>query len=300
MNPCITVLLSSYNGQNFIKKQIESILTQKNVVISLLIRDDGSTDETLDIIREMQNKYNNIKLIEGNNLGFEMSFNWLVKNSSGSEYYAFADQDDIWKPEKLIKGIEFLKNETGPCLYCSNLNIVDRNLQNNHLLYTDNYDFQTVLNKYYYLFNGFGCTMVWNNKLHLEMKKINNKYKITQDTLANIVAGAKGKIIYDKNSYIYHVIHETNAAGIKPNSIIGKLQKYFARYFLNKKSLQKIQICNIINEQYQIETPFMNLIVNYKKGSLNKLRLIMSIKKIADIPKFEKRKFIILVTFGKL
>ena len=65
----VQVLLSSYNGERYIREQIDSILRQKDVSVKILIRDDGSTDRTVEILREYEEKWNNIQVIYGKNIG---------------------------------------------------------------------------------------------------------------------------------------------------------------------------------------------------------------------------------------
>ena len=89
----VTVLLSTYNGEKFIKHQIQSLLAQRGVDLQIVIRDDGSTDETIRILKSFNN--NKIKIIKSNeNLGPAKSFINLLNIVGDSDYYAFCDQDD--------------------------------------------------------------------------------------------------------------------------------------------------------------------------------------------------------------
>lgn len=95
----VAVLLSTYNGSKYIKEQIDSILSQEGVNIDIYIRDDESTDETVNIIYEY--KSNNIFLTEGKNIGVGNSFMELLYSVPEIyDYYAFADQDDIWSEKE--------------------------------------------------------------------------------------------------------------------------------------------------------------------------------------------------------
>ncbi len=109
----VTVVMSAYNGQKNIERQIESIFAQKDVTVNLSIRDDGSTDRTVEVIEEYQRKHPeyNISLLKGNNVGYAKSFWYALSNAIKAEYYAFSDQDDIWKEDKLIKCISVLERE---------------------------------------------------------------------------------------------------------------------------------------------------------------------------------------------
>ena len=80
----------------YLKEQLDSILNQEQVDLTLLIRDDGSTDGTVNILKEYENLHGNIKWYSGTNLGCGKSFFQLVLDAPESDYYAFADQDDVW------------------------------------------------------------------------------------------------------------------------------------------------------------------------------------------------------------
>lgn len=102
----IAVLISTYNGEKYIRDQIESIMSQKvDAQIDIIVRDDGSTDKTKDILEEYS-KQKKLKWYTGENLKPANSFfNLLIQNET-YDYYAFADQDDYWKNDKLRRAIE--------------------------------------------------------------------------------------------------------------------------------------------------------------------------------------------------
>ena len=102
----VAVLMSTYNGEKYLREQVKSIFQQEQVKVSLYVRDDGSTDNTIKIINELQKEYDNIFLIKGENIGWRRSFRYLIDNvPTKYEYYAFSDQDDFWLKRKLIRAI---------------------------------------------------------------------------------------------------------------------------------------------------------------------------------------------------
>ncbi|WP_276834352.1 glycosyltransferase, partial [Massilicoli timonensis] len=105
----ILVLLSAYNGEKYISAQIESILYQKTEhQVDLLIRDDGSNDDTLNILQEYETKYpDRIKVVEGENIGYNKSFFWLIQEANGYDYYSLSDQDDVWLDNKLDIAVKY-------------------------------------------------------------------------------------------------------------------------------------------------------------------------------------------------
>lgn len=106
-NKKVAVIMSTYNGEQFLKEQMDSILNQTYKNIEIVVRDDGSKDSTIQIIKEYQKKNKNIKLYEGQNLGFIKSFFELLKLVE-ADYYAYADQDDIWIENKIELAVNSL------------------------------------------------------------------------------------------------------------------------------------------------------------------------------------------------
>lgn len=92
----VQVLLSSFNGERYIQKQLDTIFAQRGVEVSCIVRDDGSSDRTVQIIKNYQKKQLALQLIEGENLGWRRSFMELLRLAEKADYYAFADQDDEW------------------------------------------------------------------------------------------------------------------------------------------------------------------------------------------------------------
>jgi glycosyltransferase involved in cell wall biosynthesis len=102
----VSVVLGAYNGEKYLKEQIDSILRQTYDNIELIIADDCSTDSTPAILREFAGKYENVHVyFNETNLGLVRNFEKAVKHAQG-EYIAFADQDDIWLPEKVQRLVD--------------------------------------------------------------------------------------------------------------------------------------------------------------------------------------------------
>ena len=110
MNPKIEILMATYNGEKYIGEQINSIINQTYTNWNLLIRDDGSKDKTLNIIKKYEKMDNRIILIRDNkdNLGFVKNFEELLKKSR-TEFVMFSDQDDYWLENKIEKYVEVIE-----------------------------------------------------------------------------------------------------------------------------------------------------------------------------------------------
>ena len=212
----VQVLLSTYNGEKYLKEQIESILKQEDVEVNLLIRDDGSQDKTLEIIKDFSEKVN---YYEGPNLGAARSFMDLIYNSNTEfDYFAFADQDDVWMPKKLISAINKMERfEEQPTLYISALEIVDENLNTIEIKHVEgNLTFEGEMIKNF----ATGCTMVLNKKLLNEIKNYKPDYLIMHDSwITRVCYAIGGNVIIDNDTYIKYRQHTENVLGYKDEGL---------------------------------------------------------------------------------
>lgn len=221
----ICVLMSTYNGEKYLKEQLESILRQKGVEVDILIRDDGSTDKTLEILYEYSRKYSNIKYYTGKNLKSAWSFMELLYSCEEYPYYAFADQDDVWKEEKLKQGIEKLKGNIH--LYGGKKIIVDSNL--NILSQEDEVPKKLTLGSIMTQCKISGCTMVFDNYLRNKILEYKPQNISMHDSWVLKVAKCIGDIYYDYEPYIYYRQHNNNVVGARKSFFI-RLKKYFINF----------------------------------------------------------------------
>lgn len=107
----VSIIMASYNSAALIKESILSVLAQSYDNFELLIIDDASTDNSLEVINKIKNTDKRIKLIAlENNQGAAVSRNKGIENAEG-QYIAFLDSDDLWLPEKLEKQISFMQQK---------------------------------------------------------------------------------------------------------------------------------------------------------------------------------------------
>ena len=214
----LLILLSTYNGAQFIEEQINSILLQRDVEWSLLIRDDGSSDNTVDILKKFQkNAPEKIQIIEGANVGWKRSFMILAEYAS-KEYpsvqlFAFADQDDIWLPDKLSSAIKQLNTlSEGPRLYASNLNYYKDGIDLGVIRHSKPVPtWQNCLIRNY----ATGCTIVFNRELLSLLIKEYDTIDIPHDYWAYMIAVLCGNVVIDDHSYILYRQHSNNQVGAK-------------------------------------------------------------------------------------
>ncbi|HEM4093439.1 TPA: glycosyltransferase family 2 protein [Streptococcus suis] len=129
----VNILMSTYNGQQFLAEQIRSIQEQSYADWTLFIRDDGSSDNTKEILKDFERQDSRVHLIDSDksdNLGVIKSFHKLV-NHDRADYYFFSDQDDVWLPNKLELSLNEAQNYPAnlPLMVYMDLKVVNQDLE---------------------------------------------------------------------------------------------------------------------------------------------------------------------------
>ncbi|KXU41662.1 MAG: glycosyltransferase [Coprobacillus cateniformis] len=284
----ICVLMSSYNGEKYINEQIDSIFLQDSVDVWLLIRDDGSTDNTVSIIKNRKEYGNRIFLIEGNNVGSTISFYEIMRYAKSYEkkfeYYSFADQDDVWLRNKLYKGISVLErfSSDSPNLYYSNLKVVDEKLNYLYDRFTPGYVTNTKKQIMAEICT-LGCTCVFNRMALLEMCKLNNDELEYHDNWILWICSFLGKCYYDEQGYILYRQHGNNTSGTVKKGFgylryqIGRLMKINDMkpcYEVKAKLMLKYYSDRLIQEDKEV----LYLLANYSKSYHLKMKLFFTNK----------------------
>nr|WP_231036497.1 glycosyltransferase [Pectinatus sottacetonis] len=289
MIPKVQVFLSTYNGDKYLSQQLDSLINQSNVEVSILIRDDGSTDGTLSILQSYKKIYDCVDFYCGNNEGYAKSFLHLLTQNVKADYFAFCDQDDVWLPEKLSHGIKKIrenitvKNKKKPVLYATALKRVDENL--NFLSMQRFKKLNLSLGAEFTRHRLAGCTFIFNSSLYLLLQKAYSVQELvcSHDRLATILClSAGGKVIFDNNSYILFRRHSTNAS-VDGVVFVRKILKRFNYFMINSgkdhrlaETVFKYWRDFIDKKNYKI---FCD-IISYKKNI--KRRLCLSISKEID------------------
>lgn len=229
----VTVMMSTYNGEKFLRKQLDSILAQElpsDTELKIIVRDDCSSDGTVAILEEYRDKYaDKLSYYVGENIRPEHSFRHLTVNCPKSDYYAYSDQDDYWYPDKLARALQRIRSEEDgetPILYSSNVMVADAELNpvapmRSETIYTD---FAHVL-----IYNvSTGCTIVYNDKAQDEIVKYNmdENLVIMHDRLADLIVSMFGKIIYDMTPSMLYRQHGGNVCG---EQSLGKFKSFVKR-----------------------------------------------------------------------
>lgn len=214
----ITILLSTYNGEKYLKEQLDSIFHLDNIKdINILVRDDGSKDNTQKILEEYQNSHSNFSWYQGENKGPAKSFWEMLSKVSDSDYYAFSDQDDVWDNDKISIAISKLEqlDHKKPLLYMSDTRVVDASLNIKSEGWVDK---NVPTNFYASLSNSVcpGCTFVFNENLRKKAIKFDaNKYIDHHDWTLYKIACMFGEVYFDKSSHMSYRQHGNNVIGSK-------------------------------------------------------------------------------------
>ena len=249
----VRVYLSTYNGEKYLRTQLDSILNQKNINVDLLIRDDGSRDNTVAIIKEYCKSNNNIELIVGQNEGSWDSFLDLIfgdKNYRKYDYFALADQDDRWHDDKLICAVEQLQTKQDqPALYYSRKILVDGDLQ--PLPISDEYTELNGLGTSLLETRAFGCTMVFNyNFMNCLRRYRPFVHGYHHDSWIYRLATAIGCIIYDKDCHIDYRLHGNNQSGAPTSRELwmDRLRVLYKKKDDNRRTIAARQIYDNYND----------------------------------------------------
>lgn len=279
----VSVLMSTYNGEKYLRKQINSILNQEGVIVQLLVRDDGSTDSTIEILQEYE-QLGKLKWYLGENIKPARSFLDLISNSEDCEYYAFSDQDDYWLPNKLYEAIKVLQKQSSniPSLYYSHVILVDSKL-NKIKQKVRKYDF-VKFNYAVVSSNAAGCTFCFNKKLRDMVNQYKPNYQIMHDGwLHKLCLALDGYVYCDKNSYIFYRQHNDNVIG-GTSTILSRWKRRIKSIIKDPCSRSKgIEQILIGYKKYLSKENYMicKEVVDYKRDFCKRLNLLFD-KKICS------------------
>lgn len=215
----VNILMATYNGEKFLAQQIESIQKQTFKEWNLLIRDDGSSDKTCDIIRNFTAKDSRIRFINENehhNLGVIKSFFTLV-NYEVADFYFFSDQDDVWLPEKLSVSLEAAQHKASdvPLLVYTDLKVVNQelNILQDSMIRAQSHHANTTLLPELTENTVTGGTMTINHALAEKWFTPNDI--LMHDWFLALLAASLGEIIYlDLPTQLYRQ-HDNNVLGAR-------------------------------------------------------------------------------------
>lgn len=250
----IAILMSTYNGHDYVADQIQSIINQTYQNWTLYIRDDGSSDNTREIIKRFANRDSRIILTNpdhSDNLGSVGSFFELLK-STNADFYMFSDQDDYWKKDKVNNTLEEMKRahyQDKACCVYSNLQVVDNKLKGDKPLLTNHWqDFTQLI----FTNNAYGCTMMINQALKdmIHFNELDLDYIYMHDWWLMLIASAFGEIKYLNEKTILYRQHEDNQVGASQKTFKAIVHRLFNQDRDRTAMQRSIRLAYEFNKEY--------------------------------------------------
>lgn len=217
----IDILMATYNGERYIDAQIQSILSQSYPHWQLLIRDDGSTDKTCDKLEQYAQEDTRIHVIRDNrgNLGVTGNFGVLLEMST-APYVMFADQDDVWEPEKIATAMAAMSQQEKqtpdkPILVFTNSMITNADMTYQYgPLYPHN--LKHTLADFLFANSGYqGAAMLFNAALRSLVLPFPKDLRV-HDYYISLVAHLQGKIVYIPQIMAFYRRH---TGSVNPNNV---------------------------------------------------------------------------------
>lgn len=233
----ITIIMATYNGQEYIKEQLDSIKNQSYTEWKLVVRDDGSRDKTVDILREFAKEVEQeviIKINEKPSGSAKKNFAHLLQDVQNDSYVMFTDQDDIWKKDKIELTYNAMLNaekkygSKTPILVHGDVEVVDEsgNIISESMFKLSHIDEDSKLSNLIIQNHVTGCTMMCNKSLSVEIaKNLSDERVIMHDYFAALYAAVFGNITVIKRPLLSYRQHGDNSVGAKDNNNIFYLIK---------------------------------------------------------------------------
>lgn len=276
-------MVGTYNGEKYLREQLDSILLQNDVEVHIMVADDCSIDDTVNILQEYKRKYANFDyLINNANKNFTYNFlDLLFSVSDDYDYYAFSDQDDYWLGNKLNKAIEKIesterKNSNG-ILYCSNLIVADSNL-NKIGMQEDKSVFKCNKNTFFYENIATGCTIVFDNVFKRHATKYYPHGIKLHDYWLFLIAAYSADYVYDFNAYILYRQHGDNQIGTNKKKWTWKNIKKFIKFKGGQSKLAEELLIGYGEELNEEDRRKFIYLRDYKKKLSYKIKLMFSQK----------------------
>lgn len=218
----IIVLLGTFNGEKYLKAQLDSLVKQTCLPAKIIIRDDGSSDNTHSILSHYCQKFNFIDWLkdEAGHVGvknnYAILFNYAIKYNAN--FILISDQDDVWLPRKIENTLTKIKkmNQGQPALVFSDAKIADEHLNIIHPSFTQFQKLSNIqplaLKKLLLYSPALGCTMMFNQAL-LELIVHTQTIDLNPDKCLLVLAALKGSIDYLPEPTLLYRQHGSNVTG---------------------------------------------------------------------------------------
>jgi glycosyltransferase involved in cell wall biosynthesis len=276
--PTVHILLATYNGEKFLKEQLDSIARQTHCAWTLTVSDDGSTDDTLIIVHQFANQVSQrVTVLHGPQKGSTHNFFHLIQHAqtdNPQDLYAFCDQDDVWLEEKLARAVSWHNSQTNQAvrLYCGRTQFVNEQLKplglSPGIRRTPSFGNALVQNI------ASGNTMVMSHDVLLAQMKVHPEHSVWHDWTTYLVATALGGLIwFDDEPCLLYRQHSGNVIGAN-NSIKLVVEAFSASIrgrYLNRIKAQ-LGACNDIDhlltpDNHSTQMQFFSILKNMSIAS---------------------------------
>ena len=281
----VTILLSTYNGEKYLSEQLDSLLSQQGIIVRILVRDDGSTDRTLEILKHYKARFSDCIFIKcGLHKGFSGSFLALASGAGDSDYYAFCDQDDVWAADKLQTAVSKIDSSSDtPQMYFSNAMLVDSRLRPIKKFHR-NFSFPPILSMRLTDNPAPGCTMVFNKKALDLFVKVNESRLVYYDYWMYLLCSYLGLVVYDSSCMVHYRQHDSNVMGYRKRNIwLNRIKKLIRRPHIHE--YPAAELIRIFGSQFHSvadsELEKLQLMADYRKNLSSRMRLFFH-KEIAN------------------
>ena len=226
----ITIIMAVYNGQEYIREQLESLKDQTYTEWRLVIRDDRSSDKTAEIVKKFSDEVEReviFKVNEKPSGSAKNNFALLINDAKESDYVMFCDQDDIWKKDKIeitfnkMKQAEERYGRDFPLLVHGDVEVIDENgnINADSMFEMSHINADSKLPQILIQNHVTGCTMMCNKKLIAGISEYaSSEYIIMHDYLAALYASVFGKIEVIRKPLLSYRQHSGNSVGAKNNN----------------------------------------------------------------------------------
>lgn len=255
--PSVLVMMATYNGEKYVAEQIDSILAQEGVNVTLLISDDGSSDNTPSICNRYAENASSVQFtVNENNKGLARNFMDMLygADSTAFDYFAFSDQDDYWMSNKLVKAIEAISSAgEGPRLYYSDVCNVDEHLNGESREYGAFASYANSLGLLLTVNWASGCTMVFNSAFASALQQyVPGDWPRIHDGWVHLVARVLNAQVPDlDHAYIKRRISGQNQVGERGlNSLSGKRIKIIASSLLTPSDHGLTEAASLLLDGY--------------------------------------------------
>lgn len=279
----ISVALCTFNGEKFIKKQLYSILQQSVLPDEIIVCDDGSTDNTISLIKEILNesKVSSRIYINSPNLGTVKNFEKAISLTTGDLIF-LSDQDDIWFPKKIETIVSVFIAKPKALLVFSEGILIDENDNRLESTLWEKWGFESEMRErwknnkiaFSYLFNNYnkvtGATIAFRKRLKIHTLPIQVPKDYWHDAWLALHAAGKNGLLFIEESLIQYRIHENQQVGI-PESI--HLSKNIIDY---SNSISDEQFRFLIRKRYPLKFTddlfVFKLFMKIKRKVINRLK----------------------------